>query len=225
MLQADDYALEFPSGITQIFLVDGDVAEILDQNTGRNVGVSSTLFGSAHGYNTTLGDQITSPRYTVNLDWVGGRIVSIDYVTTGASPQTITTTIGYASGGSTIISLGKSSSGTAIPDFSYQLIGPGAILNNGIEADRSGTVASGQVTIATTVTGIAGSSGESWTFNSDGMVTGDTVTLTEPDGTSSSAATAYTYANTGSTALLAKWRGTVGPGPADHAPRQIVGEI
>ncbi len=135
----------------------------------------------------------------MTMNWSKGTIASVDYATKLAESQTIRTVLGYAGANDpTLTSLAKkdrANSDAAIPEFSYAASG-GSITSNGVTVERTGSVASGTVTLKQSVPGdssYAGWVSNTSVFNSDGLVTRTTVTLDEGTGTPSSAQTDYDY--------------------------------
>ena len=204
------YEMLFPSGIIQKFdAKTGGLISVSDANSGFSepVAVASLYTGDAGtglSYDAAQDDSgdpaiPDSSRYTMQFNWADGTIAGVDYTTnpaslnTTAGAATIETAIGYESNGTRITSLEITSVG-ARPAVSYTADDPGAIIGNGFEIDREATAGSASpVTIRTTLSGVSGSTADTYTINAAGLITGDTLALTEPDGTTSEAATAYTY--------------------------------
>ena len=192
----DQYALEFSSGITQTFsngFYGGGLSSVSDANTGLSQPVYSVLpYTLGHGSQ----DSTDSSRYNMTLNWANGQVGSIDYQTKDAS-QTIHSAITYGSTNPDITALTKTDNGAAINPFSFTLSSPSTITSNGVTVTRSGSFASGSVTLKTTLPGdpslVAGSYvSDAYTFNSSGLPTADTTTLSEDGSTMAPAMTTAT---------------------------------
>jgi YD repeat-containing protein len=199
-IMPSSYGLYFDSGIYQTFQ-SGLLYSVGDINSGQVVGVT-VPYGSAFNTGSNAPDPDLSWRYTVTLNWSGGRLDSLDFQTKDPSTTyTIHTQIGYASGTNNIVSLDKSIDGTRQDAFSYDLTDPDTIECDGITVTRTGSLAGGQVTFKTTVTDPSNSgefaagtyTSEAVDFNGYGLVTQDSLTLSEDGSATSTATTSYQY--------------------------------
>ena len=205
------YAMLFPSGVSHVFGGDEGFIQSVKDSSGLSVNVTPGLFNqpphsssSQATIDTGLypATPLSSDRYDVTLNWSAGHLDGVTYAAKGGGGEAFTTSLVYNAQNSgdlpAIVAVNKSAAGPvaagSIPDYSYQLLDPTTIDHNGAETARTGTVASGTVTLTSTLPGVAGSSQEQVSFNSDALVTADARTLTEPDGTSTTATTNYAYA-------------------------------
>jgi YD repeat-containing protein len=206
------YELMFQNGIVQTFNATGYLVSVSNSGNGLSEAVSYTGYQSGGYYfssfvptepfpGTGAQDSADSSRYNITVNWQNGLLASFDYQTKTQSlnvdAQTIHTAIGYASTTDPMItSLAKTDGGTPIAEFSYSA-GGGTLTHNGITVSRSGSVASGSVSITVSLPTNAAfdpgsSTTETWGFNSDRLVTSDDVSLTS-GGTTTDAVTTYQY--------------------------------
>jgi hypothetical protein len=178
------YELQFTSGITHVF----------DGGFGSGLSRVRDVYGNEHSF---VG---AGSRYAVLRNWAGGRLSGVDYATQFTEPvETIRTTVGYGAGNA-IESLQKAwrkpTGDVAIPEFSYALTGASQVDHNGVVLRRSGSWPGASVELELTVPQTPGSLRRTFQYNGDGLVTGDTISLTNGLSTSS-ATTSYTYSTGG----------------------------
>ena len=156
------------------------------------------------------GGPFNDHRYAATLIWNQGELSGITYQSQFDPATVITTSIGYMSDGYDVANLTKSaivsglSEGT-IADWSYTLLNSNTLAladpadtGSAEQISRSGSFvprSTSTVTLSTTLLGIQGSRTETFSYNSDALLTGDQVTLVEPqpDGTTSSSSVTASY--------------------------------
>jgi YD repeat-containing protein len=169
------FALKFDSGVTHTF----------GGGTGGLLSISDDNFPSVVW---------TSPiQPPASPKWSGGTIGSVEYSV--GSGQTITTTLGYESGGGTarrVTSLAKTHSGAPVPEFSYTLNGT-TIERDGVQLERVGSIASGSGTVSleTRIPGVTGSHTVTGVFE-DGLLRSQTVQLEAEETTTATTTFDYT---------------------------------
>lgn len=184
---------------------------------------TSYHFNQALANNTT--DTLDSSRYKITFNLSNnanqpayqGRIESIDYQTitpSGVSPQTIHTAITYNSDNQiTALTKSDTTTSTAVKAFSYKLESNTEISRDGVQVTRTGTFtngAAGTVTIETSFnnfddssddegdSSLVGTLTDAISFNTDGLVSIDSITLDEgypgsPSPADLAATTTYAY--------------------------------
>ena len=131
------YELLFPSGITQTFDKNtGHLLSVGDTTSGLSASLNSSWGGavpnaSASTYPTTSSSTLfkdviifTTPRYNISVNWAGGTISKVTYVSNApSSTATIATTIQYDNGNDNdnimMTDLEKAVSGGSMPPASY----------------------------------------------------------------------------------------------------------
>lgn len=199
------YELQFPSGITQTFDANtGNLQSVSDTTSGLSASLYSSYGGglpnaSASTYPTTSSSTLfkdgvifTTPRYNINVNWAGGEISTVNYASNApSSAATVVTTINYNSDGM-MTALKKSVTDGSMPPASYTAeedgsVGPDGFTisvddgsgNGNVVIERSGSIGAsgGTVTITKSVQGDNGTLSETGTFNSNGLITEDSTTL------------------------------------------------